>query len=57
MNRHDKEALEFDVTHCRFGSFFWALGEPEPARCDPERPMSIHRCGGRQRVSLTRTRP
>src|SRR6188508_3410341 len=27
MNRHDKEALEFDVTHCRFAEFFRALGE------------------------------
>jgi hypothetical protein len=29
MRRHDKEALEFDVTHCRFADFFRALGEPE----------------------------
>jgi predicted ArsR family transcriptional regulator len=29
MRRHDKEALEFDVTHCRFAEFFRALGEPE----------------------------
>ena len=29
MVRHDKEALEFDVTHCRFAEFFRALGEPE----------------------------
>jgi predicted ArsR family transcriptional regulator len=29
MHRHDKEALEFDVTHCRFAEFFHALGEPE----------------------------
>jgi len=29
MLRHDKEALEFDVTHCRFADFFRALGEPE----------------------------
>jgi len=27
--RDDKEALEFDVTHCRFAEFFRALGEPE----------------------------
>jgi hypothetical protein len=27
--RHDKEALEFDVTPCRFAEFFRALGEPE----------------------------
>jgi predicted ArsR family transcriptional regulator len=29
MRRKDKEALEFDVTHCRFAEFFRALGEPE----------------------------
>jgi len=29
MRRHDSEALEFDVTHCRFAEFFRALGEPE----------------------------
>ena len=29
MRRHDKEALEFDVTRCRFAEFFRALGEPE----------------------------
>ena len=29
MLRHDKKALEFDVTHCRFADFFRALGEPE----------------------------
>ncbi|SDN71054.1 L-2-amino-thiazoline-4-carboxylic acid hydrolase [Afipia sp. GAS231] len=29
MVRHDEEALEFDVTHCRFAAFFRALGEPE----------------------------
>jgi predicted ArsR family transcriptional regulator len=27
--RHDKEALDIDVTHCRFAEFFRALGEPE----------------------------
>jgi predicted ArsR family transcriptional regulator len=27
--RHDKEAFEFDVTHCRFAEFFRAIGEPE----------------------------
>src|SRR5215203_887011 len=26
MRRHDKEALEFDVTHCRFAEFFRELG-------------------------------
>jgi predicted ArsR family transcriptional regulator len=29
MHRHDEEALEFDVTHCRFAAFFRALGESE----------------------------
>ncbi|MBX9645592.1 MAG: L-2-amino-thiazoline-4-carboxylic acid hydrolase [Xanthobacteraceae bacterium] len=29
MHRHDGQALEFDITHCRFASFFRALGEPE----------------------------
>lgn len=29
LRRHDKEALEFDVTRCRFAEFFRALGEPE----------------------------
>jgi hypothetical protein len=27
--RHDKDALEIDVTRCRFAEFFRALGEPE----------------------------
>jgi len=29
MRRHDAEALEFDVTACRFAEFFRALGEPD----------------------------
>ena len=29
MHRQDKEALEFDVTSCRFANFFRSLGEPE----------------------------
>src|SRR4051812_25567696 len=29
MRRHDQEALEFDVTRCRFAEFFRALGEPD----------------------------
>lgn len=29
MHRHDQDALEFDVTHCRFAEFFRALDEPE----------------------------
>ena len=27
--RHDKEAMDIDVTRCRFAEFFRALGEPE----------------------------
>ncbi len=27
--RHDKEALDIDVTRCRFAEFFRALGEPD----------------------------
>src|SRR5262249_37328325 len=29
IGRHDKEALEFDITRCRYAEFFRALGEPE----------------------------
>ena len=29
MHRRNKEALEFDITSCRFAEFFRALGEPE----------------------------
>jgi predicted ArsR family transcriptional regulator len=29
MKKHDKDALEFDVTECRFANFFRTLGEPE----------------------------
>jgi len=29
MRRQDKEALEFDITHCRFAEFFRALDEPD----------------------------
>jgi len=29
MLRHDKEALEFDITQCRFAEFCCALGEPD----------------------------
>ena len=47
MHRHDKEALEFDVTHCRFAEFFRALGEPELGALLVCRLR--HRCGWRQR--------
>jgi hypothetical protein len=29
IRRHDKEAFEVDIAHCRFAEFFRALGEPE----------------------------
>jgi hypothetical protein len=29
MRRQDREALEFDITSCKFAEFFRALGEPE----------------------------
>jgi predicted ArsR family transcriptional regulator len=29
MLRHDKEAMDFDVTRCPFAEFFRVLGEPE----------------------------
>ena len=29
MRRQDKQALEFDITACKFAEFFRALGEPE----------------------------
>jgi hypothetical protein len=29
MHRRDKQALEFDITSCRFAEFFRAIGEPE----------------------------
>jgi hypothetical protein len=37
--RHDKEALDIDVTRCRFAEFFRAHGEPEfgaPLICDTD---------------------
>jgi hypothetical protein len=56
MLRHDKEALEFDVTHCRFAAFFRALGEPELGAllmCEPD--FDIAAAGGGE-VALTRDR-
>jgi hypothetical protein len=52
--RHDEEALEIDVTHCRFAEFFLALGEPELGAllvCEPD--FDIAAVGGRE-VSLDR---
>ena len=54
MGRHDEEALEFDVTHCRFAEFFRALGEPELGAlliCATD--FDIVAAGGSE-VSLTR---
>jgi hypothetical protein len=54
MRRHDKEALEFDVTQCRFAEFFRALGEPEiGALLICETDFDIAAAGGGD-VSLTR---
>ena len=54
MRRHDKEALEFDVTHCRFAEFFRALGEPElGALLICETDFDIAAAGGGE-VSFTR---
>jgi predicted ArsR family transcriptional regulator len=54
MHRHDKDALEFDVTHCRFAEFFRALDEPELGAlliCATD--FDIVAAGGSE-VSLTR---
>ena len=54
MRQHDEEALEFDVTHCRFAEFFRALGEPElGALLICETDFDIAAAGGGE-VSLTR---
>ena len=54
MRRHDEEALEFDVTACRFAEFFRALGEPElGALLICETDFDIAAAGGSE-VSLTR---
>ena len=54
MRRHDKEALEFDVTNCRFAEFFRALGELElGALLICETDFDIAAAGGSE-VSFTR---
>jgi hypothetical protein len=53
--RHDKEALDIDVTRCRFAEFFHALGEPELGAlliCKAD--FDVAAVGGRE-VSLERT--
>jgi hypothetical protein len=52
--RHDAEALDLDVTHCRFADFFRALGEPElGALLVCEADFDIAAAGG-DAVTLTR---
>src|SRR5436190_12799878 len=52
--RHDAEALDLDVTHCRFADFFRALGEPElGALLICEADFDIAAAGGAA-VTLTR---
>ena len=54
MLRHDNEALEIDVTRCRFAEFFRALGEPElGALLICEADFDVAAVGGRE-VSLDR---
>ena len=54
MHRHDEEALEFDVTQCRFAEFFRALGEPElGALLICETDLDIAAAGGSE-VTFTR---
>ena len=54
MRRKDKEALEFDITQCRFADFFRALGEPElGALLICETDFDIAAAGGGE-VSFTR---
>jgi hypothetical protein len=54
MLRHDKESLEFDITHCRFADFFRALGESElGALLICETDFDIAAAGGSE-VSLSR---
>jgi hypothetical protein len=52
--RHDEEAMEFDVTRCRYAEFFRALGEPELGAllvCEPDFDVAA---AGEGSVSLTR---
>src|SRR5713226_7682923 len=52
--RHDQEALEINVTRCRFAEFFRALGEPDlGALLICETDFDIAAAGGSE-VSLTR---
>jgi predicted ArsR family transcriptional regulator len=54
MRRHDEDALEFDVTECRFAEFFRALGEPDLGAlliCETDFDIAA---AGAGEVSLTR---
>ena len=54
MRRQDKEALEFDITHCRFAEFFRALDEPDLGAlllCSTDIDIAA---AGRDEVSFTR---
>ena len=54
IHRHDKEALAFDITQCRFAEFFRALGEPELGAllvCEADFDIAA---AGEGEVSLTR---
>jgi L-2-amino-thiazoline-4-carboxylic acid hydrolase len=54
MLRHDKEAMDFDVTRCPFAGFFRTLGEPElGALLICETDFDIVATGGGE-VTLTR---
>ena len=54
IRRQDKEALDIDVTRCRFAEFFRALGEPELGAlliCDTDIDIAA---AGKGEVSLDR---
>ena len=54
MRRQDKEALEFDITSCRFAEFFRALDEPDLGAlllCSTDIDIAA---AGRDEVSFTR---
>jgi predicted ArsR family transcriptional regulator len=55
MRRRDKDALEFDITSCRFAEFFRMLGEPELGAllvCEADVDIAA---AGEGDVSFTRT--
>jgi hypothetical protein len=55
MRRRDEDALEFDITSCRFAEFFRMLGEPELGAllvCEADADIAA---AGEGDVSFTRT--